>query len=219
MKKNRIKTKETLKNEIIEYLQDATEKGDWKLEDSTLSSISEHVHEEKERVDRVLDELEGEDKGVVKAIKIETKVYLPKTARGETIAKELAKKKLIMPLSPYAAFIIAIIILYIAAPYTVSNASAVQDGLLLALIFSVVLALILQWAFGEFVNWKATSKETYEDVVRISKFSVGLFLLFFVVYYGLTKLIESKITPEGIITVFFGAIAVAFSYVAWRRGK
>jgi len=213
----KIITKEDLKKEVLRYLVNTATKKDWKIDNFTLSSIRKYVGNGKERVEEALEGLEEED--LIKPSEIGIRIYLPKTEKGERIKNILRKKKLIVALSPYAAFIIAILILTILAPYIVSNASAIQTGLLLALSLGLILAFILQSGLRELMKWRAVSKETYEDVARISKSSVILFLLFFGVYFWLTMLTESKVTPEGTIMIFLGSLPVAFSYAMWKKGK
>lgn len=222
MKKNSIKTKGALKEEISRYLQNAAEKKGWKVEDFTLSSISKHTHENEKRVGEILDELESGEPEVVKTLKIEAKIYLPQTDNGKEITKELSKKKLIMPLSPYVAFTIAMVVFLIAGPYIASD---IRGALFFALIFGVILASVLQWSFREFMKWKVVSEETYRDVIRILKFGGFIFLLillFVGVYYVYNGLTGNKMMPEyvmGIISIILASVGIVLSYAMWKKSK
>jgi len=217
-------TNEQIKSTILGHLNSlsAQAKG---FEDYSLHNIMQAFPLfTKEQIVNALDELESED--VIESRRLEFDVFLPKKdKRTEAIVKNLAQRGL-LTYSPFVGIFLVlgaafVLVAFFTPPFSppqsiVTLSAAYTQGIEVGIIASIIIAIIggatLQNLLLKYRTNRIVHEETYEGVIRYTKFVGSLFTMLTVGYLVWADLTATVIQAEVIFTILGVSVAIVVGY-------
>jgi len=223
---SRPRTREVLKQEVLDYISHQASAPSPRLERLTIPAIAEIVLEsDLERVRQAVNDLQTDHQA--RSITVVQEIILPESDAGKRIRRDIASR-MRMTRHTYIAMAVTLVALYFVFPYLLKGDTPVivppytsgpPRSLILFMLCGWGLTYLLDEAIVRFKIFQIVSEETYANLGRIAKYSVVVFALLYFGCYVVFRQVGWEMSGSVAVAILIGSVTVTIALyrVFFRR--
>ncbi len=227
-KDNKLKIKEDLKRELLDYLVENVDE-DTHLEMITLSGLQEHFKVDNDKLSEIISELESED--LINIHDVSFKLFLPANENGDKLHSKLTQDELIsFSLAWFTVF--SLVLLYVSLPYLnfplsetfqgITLLSAYREGIKFAIILSglagPIVGAVLIGIVRKLKQTQILTPIVYQRFNTIIKYTISLLIMVEIFLPRLNETIGLNVSDSTVI-LFLTCLGLSIAYVNLRKEK
>jgi len=215
---SRPRTREALKQEVLDYISHQASAPSPKLERLTIPAIADIVLEKDlDRIRQAVDDLKADHQA--RSITVVEEIIVPENDAGKRIRRDIASRKRVGR-HTYIAMVVVLVILYFVFPHLLKEDTPVvvppytsgpPRSFILFLLGGGVLTYLLDEAIVRFNIFRIVSEETYTNLGRITKHSVVVFVLLSVGCYVIFRCVGWEMSGPVAVAILIGSITATIA--------